>query len=240
MELFYTPSIQLGLFELPEEEARHAVQVLRHQIGDQLTLVDGRGGWYQGQIMATAKRTCTLEVQQIRREQRRAGYRLHVAVAPTKRNERFEWFLEKATEIGIDHIYPIISQHSERRQIRSDRYEKVLIAAMKQSQQAWLPQLHQLQKLETLLAESRHIPQRAIAWIDASVTQSLIDTFQPPFDVLIVVGPEGGFAREEAERAIEAGFAPIQLGPNRLRTETAALVATHTVMALSQWQVPKK
>lgn len=232
MELYYTPTITEGTFELPEEERRHAIQVLRHRVGDELLLVDGKGGWYRGAIVQVGKRQCQLEVTLMKRETVRSGYTLRLAVAPTKRNERFEWFLEKATEIGIDEIIPLLTRRSERRQIRTDRYEKVLVAAMKQSRQAWLPRLEALTDWGTFLERTADCPQRCIAWIDESVNATLADTYPHPSDVLIMIGPEGGFSPEEAEQARAAGVRPVSLGPNRLRTETAALVAVQSVRLL--------
>lgn len=232
MQLFYDPDLHAGTFELREEEARHAVQVLRKKTGDVLDLVDGKGGWYQGEVVATGKKTCTLQVTLLRQESQRADHRLIIAIAPTKSGDRYEWFLEKATEIGVDAIQPLVTEHSERRKIRPDRLEKVLESAMKQSLQAWLPELLPLRTLKEVV-ETAETEVRLLAWIDEHVNSPLGNNYAPGKDVCILIGPEGGFADREAEHAIKAGFLPISLGPNRLRTETAGVVAVQLICGIN-------
>ena len=236
MQLFYVPDISEGHFELPAEEARHAVQVLRKRVGDQLDIVDGRGGWYQAEITATGKRNCTVSVTLLRREEQRAPQRTVMAVSPTKSNDRFEWFLEKATEIGVDQIIPLLCQRTERPKIRLDRYEKVLVAAMKQSLQAWLPDLQPLTSLTDFLATIQVEQAAYIGWCDDSINSPLASNFEPGKDVVMLIGPEGDFTPEEVAAARAAGCLPVTLGPNRLRTETAAVVATQTIALLQQIQ----
>jgi 16S rRNA (uracil1498-N3)-methyltransferase len=144
VQLFYDPDIRPGLFELREVEARHATQVLRKRVGDELDLVNGRGSWFKAQIVDLGKKRCTLEVESPYRQAPRANHRLSLYVAPTKNIDRFEWILEKATEIGVDDIFPILTENSERSRLRPDRLERVLESAMKQSLRAWLPVLHPL------------------------------------------------------------------------------------------------
>ena len=228
MQLFYDPNLQPGTHDLREVEARHAVQVLRKKVGDTLDLVDGKGGWYRGEIVSTGKKSCLLNVTLVRREERRANHRLTIAICPTKSGDRYEWFLEKATEIGIDAVQPLITEHSERRKIRPDRLEKVLESAMKQSLQAWLPELLPLQNFTQLL-EIDQAEIRLIAWIDENVNSPLRNNYESGRSVSILIGPEGGFSGREANLAIAAGFKPVSLGPNRLRTETAGVVAAQIV-----------
>lgn len=232
MQLFFDANIQPGLQELAPEEAKHAIQVLRHQVGDTLTIVDGRGGWYAGRILAANKRHCQLEVALLRQETQRAPYKSTIAIAPPKSGDRFEWFLEKATEIGIDAIQPIISQHSERRSLRPDRLLKVLESAMKQSAQAWLPKLLPLLPLEKVLTQDSQQHQ-LIAWINEGVKSSIAHNYQPGTDVCIFIGPEGGFSSEEAQMALAAGCQAVSLGPNRLRTETAGVVAAQSIVQIN-------
>lgn len=232
MQLFFDANIQPGLQELAADEAKHAIQVLRHQVGDVLKIVDGRGGWYQGRIVAANKRHCQLEVQLLRQESSRAAYKSTIAIAPTKSGDRFEWFLEKATEIGVDAIQPIISRYSERRSIRPDRLQKVLESAMKQSLQAWLPELRPLLPFEQFIEQS-HSAAKLIAWIDEGVKSPIHHNYQAGQDVSVLIGPEGGFSSEEAQLAQAAGFRAVSLGPNRLRTETAGVVATQTIAQLN-------
>lgn len=230
MQLFYDPDVQAGTFTLREVEAKHAVQVLRKQVGDGLQLVDGKGGWYEGTIIEAGKKRCVLDVKSLRQERQRTDYQLTVAIAPTKAGDRFEWFLEKATEIGVDVIQPIISEHSERRNVRIDRLEKVVVAAMKQSLQAWKPKLLPLISLADYLESSRIASgKRLIAWIDKGTKSMITDNYRRGEDVSFLIGPEGGFARREAEQALELGWQPVSLGPNRLRTETAGIIAVQSI-----------
>lgn len=237
MQLFFDANIQPGLHELAADEAKHAIQVLRHQVGDILTIVNGQGGWYEGRIVAANKRHCQLEVQLLRQEHTRAACKSTIAIAPTKSGDRFEWFLEKATEIGVDTIQPFISQHSERRSIRPERLTKVLESAMKQSLQAWLPQLLPLLPLGQAIGQS-HSAAKLIAWIDEGVKSPIQHNYQAGQDVSILIGPEGGFSLEEAQIAQAAGFKAVSLGANRLRTETAAVVAAQTIAQLNWPNAP--
>lgn len=234
MNLFYLPEAAQGIQELPAEEARHVVQVLRRRVGDRLDLVDGRGGWYSGEIVALDKRHCQLQVSLIRREAAERPYRVTLAVAPTKSTDRLEWLLEKATEIGVDEIVPLQCRRSERTKLRTERLEKVLIAAMKQSLRAWLPRLAPLTDFGQLLTNRPEGEQRYIAWIDPDVNTLLSKNYEAGRDVCVLIGPEGDFTPEEVEEAGRAGFLPVSLGPHRLRTETAAIVAVHTVSVVNQ------
>lgn len=234
MQLFYVPNIREGLVELPAEEARHAVQVLRKRVGEVLDIVDGTGGWYKATITATSKRDCVVDVQLDRQEERRTGHRLTMAVSPTKSNDRFEWFLEKATEIGVDAIVPLQCKRTERPKIRVDRYEKVLVSAMKQSLQAWLPELHPLTPIASFLAKLPSGAATYIGWCDDSINTPLVGNFNATSDVVMLIGPEGDFTEEEVALAQAAGCQAITLGPNRLRTETAAVVAVQTIAVLQQ------
>lgn len=229
MQLFYDPDLQPGPHVLREQEAQHAFRVLRKRVGDTLDLVNGRGGWYRAKVMAISKRECLLEAELVRREARRAGHMLHLYVAPTKNIDRFEWILEKATEIGVDRIQPVLTEHSERKRLRNDRLERVLESAMKQSLRAWLPELGELQPLTEVLREARPDEQSFFAYLGDSHVPLLRDTCQPGKDVILAIGPEGGFSPEEASLARERGYQWVSLGPNRLRTETAAIAAVHTI-----------
>lgn len=234
MQLFYLPNIQAGAQALPDEEARHAIQVLRKRAGDVLDIVDGCGGWYRGTISAVDKRACWIDVLPVRQEPRRAEHRLVMAVSPTKMNERFEWFLEKATEIGVDEIYPLACTRTERPKIREDRYTKVLVSAMKQSLQAWLPVLHPLTPLPQVLAQVAATHRCLMGWCDDAGAPALGHNYTPGQDVCVFIGPEGDFTAAEVALARQAGALPVMMGPTRLRTETAALVATQTIALLNQ------
>ncbi len=234
MQLFFIPQIDQEIIDLPAEEARHAVQVLRKRVGDELDIVDGKGGWYRGLITEVSKRSCTVQLTQTRQESQRAAYHLTMAVSPTKSNDRFEWFLEKATEIGVDTIIPLQCSRTERPKVRIDRYEKVLVSAMKQSLQAWLPELKELTPFAKVIQQFREDQATFIGWCNEEVKSPLVDNYQAPTNVLILIGPEGDFTDEEVQTARAQGSQPITLGPTRLRTETAALVATQSIALLNQ------
>ncbi len=232
MQLFYVSQIKDLLAIFDEEEAHHCVQVLRKREGDLVQLVDGRGGWYEALITETGKRRCVAAIQRILPQQQPRRPYLHLAVAPTKNIERTEWLLEKITEIGVDEITLLLCRHSERRQVRLDRLEKVLISAMKQSLQATLPKLNDLTPFEKVVNGASQTG-KYIAYCDSEIAAiELKDSLNKSEDTLVLIGPEGDFSPEEATMAIDNGFVPVSLGPNRLRTETAGLVAVHTINLL--------
>lgn len=234
MNLFYTTDIQGDLIFLTEAEARHAVQVLRMQEGDSISVIDGQGGWYEGTIVETGKRRCVARIDEKRQEVNQRPYRVHLAIAPTKNINRFEWCLEKATEIGVDEITPLLCFHSERRHLRADRLEKVLIAAMKQSLKASLPHLNELTKIDEFLSRTRENQQQFIAYLGEEVKEHLKDNYLPGENVTILIGPEGDFSEGEIETARQQGFTGVTLGKSRLRTETAGIVACHIVQLMNE------
>lgn len=212
-----------------EVEAKHAFQVLRKKVGDRLDLVNGRGSWFSAEVAAISKRECLLDVSLEKKTEERAAHQLRLLVAPTKNIDRFEWILEKATEIGVDFIQPILTEHSERKRIRTDRLERVLEAAMKQSLRAWKPELGELLPLADALATAGTDHARYLAYLGAEATPLLRDACAKGKHVTIAVGPEGGFSPAEAELARSLNYEYVSLGPNRLRTETAAIAAVHTI-----------
>ena len=234
MQLFYTKDIRNGLATLDAEESRHCLQVLRKRAGEVITLADGAGSFHEAEIVETNKKSCVCRIQRSWAEAH-SGPAIHIAIAPTKNINRLEWFLEKATEIGVDRITPLLCRHSERKVIRTDRLEKLLLAAMKQSQRARLPQLAELTDLTTFLEREAAAPgQKLIAYIDENVNTHLRENYVPGQDVCILIGPEGDFAPEEVSLARQYGFAPVSLGPHRLRTETAGLVACTAIHLLNE------
>jgi len=231
LQLFYDPDLQTGLHQLREAEARHAAQVLRKRNGDRIDLVDGKGGWFEATILDISKRGCQLDVQELRREPSRAKHQTTLLIAPTKNIDRFEWALEKACEIGVDCIQPVLTHHSERKRIRLDRCYRVLESAMKQCLRAWLPTIKELLPFEEAIAASSGTAY--LPYLGAADVPLLRDTYQPGSDVTIAIGPEGGFSATEADLAKQQAYQWVSLGPNRLRTETAAIAALHTVESLS-------
>ncbi len=223
MHAFYLPDLALGATELPAEEARHATSVLRLRVGDRISLLDGKGTRAEATIEEISKRGCSVRVVDRTGLSTERQARIHLAVAPTKQMERFEWMLEKCTEIGVDRITPLITERAERETLRRDRLERVLISAMKQSQRAWLPQLDEPTSLNDLI--SGMIPdQRLFGWCEGE-RKSLTSTYRPQENALLLIGPEGDFTPEEARTLIDRGFDPVSMGIARLRTETAAIAA---------------
>ena len=232
MHIFYTPEISGNNYTLDETESKHCVRVLRLEKGDQITLVDGRGGFYTAEITYPNPKRCMVDV--IKSEQN-FGFRkfqVHIAIAPTKSIERIEWFLEKATEIGISRVTPLLCRYSERKEIKADRLEKVMVSAMKQSLKAYLPQLDPLTKFSDFISQPFD-GQKFIAHCDEQHRDLLKKMVVPNQNYLILIGPEGDFSSEEIEMAIQEGFKPVSLGDSRLRTETAGVVACHTFNLLT-------
>lgn len=228
MHLFYTPDIAGNNYSLTEEESLHCRKVLRLREGDIVYLTDGRGGLYESRIVNMPGKQVLVEVISRKEGYGRRNYRLHMAVAPTKNIDRFEWFLEKATEIGIDEITPLICEHSERRQLRSDRLVKVITAAVKQSLKAYHPHLHEPVEFNNFISKGRE-GQLFLAHLDENKPILLKDLCKKEGEVTILIGPEGDFSEKEMASAKKASYQVISLGNSRLRTETAALAACHTV-----------
>lgn len=232
MHLFYTPDIVSENYILHEEESKHCVRVLRLQKGEMIFLVDGRGGFYQAEITEVHPKQCAVVVKEQEQEYGKRNFKIEFAVAPTKNIERFEWFLEKATEIGIDEITPIICTHSERKEIKTERLEKVLIAAMKQSVRAYLPKLNATIGFKDFIKKEFY-GQKFIAHLSEHA-EKLQSAYSKRNNVLILIGPEGDFAEEEMIAAKENNFVEVLLGQSRLRTETAAVVACHTINLMNE------
>lgn len=231
MQLFYTPDIQGKQYTLNETESKHAVRVLRLANGDAIQLIDGNGNFYEAQIIDAHTKRCMIKVTKMIAEFGKRNHYLHLAVAPTKNIDRFEWFLEKATEIGIDEITPILCEHSERKVIKDERLEKVIVSAMKQSLKAYLPKLNPLTPLKELLDADLQ-GKKFIAHCYDKDKRELKNELEGSQKLLVLIGPEGDFSEDEVERAIDQKFIPVSLGESRLRTETAAVVACHTVNLL--------
>lgn len=232
MALFYVPNIAAGNV-LPEEESQHAVKVLRLQMGNEITVVDGVGGFYKAKITNAHPKHCGFEIIETNSEFGKRNYKLHIAIAPTKNIERLEWFIEKATEIGIDEITPVICRFSERKIVKEERLEKIIVSASKQSVKAYFPKLNPLCTFDELM-KSHQTSQKFIAHCYEEDKKLLQNEILKSSDVLILIGPEGDFSKEEVQKAISLGFIPVSLGNSRLRTETAGVVACHTVAIINQ------
>lgn len=226
MQLFYVPTISGAGVILDETESKHAVRVLRLTEGVQVQLIDGKGGFYLAEIVDANPKKCRLNIVESTQEFGKKKFHLHIAIAPTKSMDRFEWFLEKATEIGIDEITPLLTEHSERKNIKPDRLEKILVSAMKQSLKAYLPKLNELTRFSEFIANAK-IETRYIAHCHDGEKPHLKNSLEKGNDILVLIGPEGDFSIEEVEAARRNGFQEISLGVARLRTETAGIVACH-------------
>lgn len=229
VRFFYTPEPLTGI--LPDEEAQHAVRVLRLNSGDEIFLMDGCGSFYRAEITDASRKHCLYRILETMPQQRAWKGKLHLAMGPTKNMDRTEWFAEKATEIGFDHLTFLNCQWSERRTIKNERIEKILVSAMKQSHKAWLPELSEMTDCKTFI-EAPHTGRKFICHCHEEGLPLLKDllfstTDNSDEDILVMIGPEGDFSQEEVEAAEKAGFVSVSLGKSRLRTETAALVAVH-------------
>lgn len=237
MYLFYTPDIAVS-YRLSEEESAHCVRVLRYDRGDTILLTDGRGTTYTVRITNPHPKHCEFEIISSEQQQKSHPFHLHIAIAPTKNMERLEWMVEKCTEIGIDEITPLLCRFSERKMLRTDRLEKIILSAAKQSLTPYLPTLHQLTDYEAFMREfarDRHTEtDKFIAHCYKEDKRLLKDLIVRGRDVLVLIGPEGDFSEKEVQTALAEGFRPVSLGNSRLRTETAGVVACHTAILLNE------
>ena len=235
MYLFYTPDIDTSCF-LSEEESAHCVRVLRYDRGDEILLTDGRGTTYHARITNPHPRHCEFELLSQEKQEKTHNIYLHVAIAPTKNIERLEWMVEKCTEIGVDEITPLLCRFSERKNLRNDRLEKIILSAAKQSLTPYLPVLNPLTDFAALMKQyaGNEDLDKYIAHCYKDEKRELKDVLQKGRDVLILIGPEGDFSEQEVELAIANGFVPVGLGRSRLRTETAGVVACHTAVLLNE------
>jgi len=233
MHIFYTPDISGKTYTLDETESKHCVRVLRLEKGDEITLVDGRGGFFTAEISDPNPKRCAVIVVKSELNFGLRNFQVQVAIAPTKNIERIEWFLEKATEIGVNRITPLLCRRSERKEIKHDRLEKVMVSAMKQSLKAYLPQLDELTKFNDFIRQPFE-GQKFIAHCEEQHRELLKNAMKLGDNYLILIGPEGDFSPEEIELAINAGFLPVSLGDSRLRTETAGVVACHTFNLMNE------
>ncbi|MCB0461743.1 MAG: 16S rRNA (uracil(1498)-N(3))-methyltransferase [Flavobacteriaceae bacterium] len=234
MQLFYNPYISetTSSFTFDKEESKHIVKVLRKSVGDVLHITNGSGWLFDAEITNADIKKCQVNISSAKLQPKR-DYQLHLAVAPTKMNDRFEWFLEKATEIGIDTIIPILCDHSERKVIKLDRFEKILQSAMKQSLQCYLPTINELTPYSSFISQDFK-GQKFIAHCEDTDRKSLKSQLLPKQDIIILIGPEGDFSVKEIETALQHNFIPVTLGNTRLRTETAAIAACHSVAFVNE------
>ena len=235
MQLFYNPSIDKNTHEITFDkiESRHVIKVLRKKEGDHIYLTNGKGDLFHCKISIANDKKCLISVVNIEQKKQHRKYYLHLAIAPTKNNDRLEWFLEKATEIGIDEITPIICDNSERKFIKPERLKKIIISAMKQSLKFHLPKLNEVLTLSEFLKHNQ-TQGKYIAHCVENEKQLMKDVLLPQESSTILIGPEGDFSFSEIEKSLQKGYTAISLGKARLRTETAALVSVMNVSFINQ------
>ena len=243
LRFFYTPDVSKG--ELLQDEAQHALRVLRLGVGDELNLMDGQGNYYRAEITTATGHRCLFKIIE-KQEQPCAWHgRVHLAMAPTKLNDRTEWFVEKATEIGADEFSFLDCQFSERRVLKTDRVEKIVVSAMKQSHKAWKPVVNEMITFRKFVEQEREGQKFICHCYDAEdIAEKLCtpscekphlkDVVNAEGDCTVLIGPEGDFSIDEVCLAIQHGYTPVSLGTSRLRTETAALVAVHIMQLKKQ------
>jgi 16S rRNA (uracil1498-N3)-methyltransferase len=230
MELFFSRDIEGGICRLDHDESGHCVKVLRHRCGDEISVIDGEGTLYRCRITSDSHKGVEAMVLEATENWGGHPYHLHLAVCPTKNNDRYEWFAEKACEIGFDVLSPIIGEHSERKILKTQRIEKILVSAAKQSLKASVPAVNEPVSVKEFIKASSADGLKLIAYcfddenIPRRSIKEVLDTYDGT-DITVMIGPEGDFSQEEARLALEAGFIPVHLGASRLRTETAAVTA---------------
>ena len=230
MHIFYAPSFPENT-SLPEEESKHAIRVLRLKESDKILIMNGKGSFFTCQITTLTKKLCEVEILEERKDQQK-GYRIHIAIAPTKNIDRIEWFVEKCVEFGIDEISFILTKNSERKIIKLDRINRIAIAAMKQSQRAFFPTINELQPIEDFITTCED-DVKGIAHLVDNDRNNLKD-IKINQSYCILIGPEGDFTAKEVEIALNNAFMPISLGSYRLRTETAGIAACHIINFLHE------
>ena len=229
--LFYQPNIPQGVLYLDPEESRHCTKVLRKRVGDTIYITDGRGFLYTGKITDASPDKCAFKVE-FSEQEKPKDFRIHIAIAPTKNPDRIEWFVEKAIEIGVDEITFVNCENSERTKIKTERIEKLAISALKQSLKTTFTKIHSIKELRQFISESDS-SDKFIAYVDQTNPDELFKIAKPKSTYTILIGPEGDFSPAELELAISHGYRKVALGPSRLRTETAGMVACHTLNLLN-------
>ncbi|MFC2109929.1 16S rRNA (uracil(1498)-N(3))-methyltransferase [Bacteroidota bacterium] len=235
MQLFFNSTLSSDNkeFKFDKTESKHIVRVLRKKEGDSLAITNGKGFLFTAEILVANDKNCLVKIVNVEEKPKSWNYHLHIAIAPTKLNDRMEWFLEKATEIGIDEITPIICHHSERKIVKLERFEKIILSAMKQSLKFHLPKINEAVTFKQFLAQKQQ-GELFIAHCEEQEKKSFKNEISPNTDITILIGPEGDFSSKEIELAIDKNFQPVSLGESRLRTETAALVACHSVAFVNE------
>jgi 16S rRNA (uracil1498-N3)-methyltransferase len=233
MQLFFNENIEGNEFQLDGEESKHLIRVLRKVKGDKVFFTNGKGYLFTCIIIDPNPKKAILQIHE-RAFSPEESYYIHLAICPTKNADRMEWLFEKITEIGVHEITLMQSENSERSHLKMDRLEKKIISACKQSLKTWIPKMNPIRKMEEILWDKQYdVFQRFIAYVDEENKQHLYSRALPNHSYLILIGPEGDFSQKELEMAFENDFKPCSLGKSRLRTETAGMIAVHTLQLLN-------
>jgi 16S rRNA (uracil1498-N3)-methyltransferase len=234
MQIFYAPGINGDSYVLDERESKHSIRVLRMIKGTAVRLIDGNGNLYEGHISIPDPKKCLITVSDVKHGFGKRNYRLNIAISPLKNPERFEWFIEKSVEIGVDEITPVICKNTEKKSVKSERIENIIISAMKQSLKALRPVLNEPLSFERFLSMSSDATMMIAHCRDDIERYGISDVYSKGDNAVIMIGPEGDFSEEEIMAATECGFIPVHLGTSRLRTETAGIAACHSIYFLNQ------
>jgi len=234
MQIFYAPDITGDSYTLNEIESKHIIRVLRMKRGSSVRLIDGSGNLYEGVVENPDQRECTITITDIIKDFEKRNYSLHLAISPLKNPDRFEWFIEKSVEIGVDEITPLICHNSEKQGIKPERINNIIISAMKQSLKATRTILNPPRRFGDFIRSS-YSASWMIAHCNEKFSRSKItEVYSKNENAVILIGPEGDFSEDEIRDATYNGFAGVHLGNSRLRTETAGVAACHSIYFINQ------
>ena len=234
MQVFYAPDITGEYYTLDERESKHTVRVLRMVEGSEIKLIDGKGNLYEGVISEPDQRACKIRILDVIKGFEKRDYILHIGISPLKNPERFEWFVEKSVEIGIDEITPIICHHTEKQGLKQERLNNIIISAMKQSLKASSTKLNPACEFKDFIISSNPGTLMIAHCNNGYERKSIGEVYQRGSDAVILIGPEGDFSEEQIIKAVNNGFIPVSLGKSRLRTETAGVAACHSIYFINQ------
>ncbi|HEX2974802.1 MAG TPA: 16S rRNA (uracil(1498)-N(3))-methyltransferase [Bacteroidales bacterium] len=234
MQVFYAPDISGSQYILDENESKHIIRVLRMGRGTAVRLIDGRGNLFEGVIEEPDHKHCKISITGVLENFEKRSYRLHIAISPIKNNDRFEWFIEKSVEIGVDEITPLICRNTEKTSIKTERINNIIISAMKQSLKSTLTKLNEPESFEEFTSRKSDEVSMIAHCSNEYPRKKISDICKPHQDAIILIGPEGDFSNEEIALAYNRGFTGIHLGASRLRTETAGVAACHSVYFINQ------
>lgn len=234
MQIFYAPDISGNTYILDEKESKHCIRVLRMTEGTPVRLIDGKGNLYEGFISEPDSKRCMISISETKADYEKRNYRLHIAISPLKNPERFEWFVEKSVEIGVDEITPLISRNTEKQSVKQERINKIIVSAMKQSVKAVRTVLHEPSAFIDFIANNVQGIKMIAHCSSNSGRTGISEVYRKGEDALIMIGPEGDFRNDEIKAALERDFIPVHLGSSRLRTETAGVAACHSIYIINQ------